>query len=117
MERANNVKKVEVVAGLVKRCLNGTGLRRPTMKQVTKEFGRSKGLGDNFWVQQENEETECLLGRESSSYTFYEFSHTKMEQMETYTFHTTFEIYQAYVNCWHLASASTEKLQHLPKKC
>ncbi|GLT67674.1 hypothetical protein SLA2020_399650 [Shorea laevis] len=87
------MEEVEAVAKLVKRCLNGSGLRRPTMKEVAEELARLKKLSDNFWAQEENEEAEHLLG-ESSSYT-YEFLSTKMEQMETYTMHTTFDIEQA----------------------
>ncbi|GKU98214.1 hypothetical protein SLEP1_g11245 [Rubroshorea leprosula] len=86
------MKEVEAVAELVKRCLNGSGLRRPTMKEVAEELTRLKKLSDNFWAQEENEEAECLLG-ESSSYNYE--SNTKMEQMETYTVHTTFDIEQA----------------------
>ncbi|GLT94574.1 hypothetical protein SLE2022_123080 [Rubroshorea leprosula] len=87
------MEEVEAVAELVKRCLNGSGLRRPTMKEVAEELARLKKLSDNFWAQGENGETECLLG-ESSSYT-YESVNAKMEQMETYTVHTTFDIEQA----------------------
>ncbi|GKU98219.1 hypothetical protein SLEP1_g11251 [Rubroshorea leprosula] len=87
------MEEVEAVAELVKRCLNVSGLRRPTMKEVAEELARLKKLSDNFWAQGENEETEYLLG-ESSSYT-NEFLNTKMEQMETYTVHTTFDIEQA----------------------
>ncbi|GKU98223.1 hypothetical protein SLEP1_g11255 [Rubroshorea leprosula] len=87
------MEEVEAVADLVKRSLNGSGLRRPTMKEVAEELGRLKKLSDNFWAHKENEEAEHLLG-ESSSYTS-EFLNTKMEQVETYTVHTTFDIEQA----------------------
>ncbi|GLT72257.1 hypothetical protein SLA2020_442080 [Shorea laevis] len=84
------MEEVEAVAELVKRCLNGSGLKRPTMKVVAEELARLKKLNDNFWAQQGNEETECLLG-EFSSHTSYEFSNINMDQMDTYTVHTTFD--------------------------
>ncbi|GKU98217.1 hypothetical protein SLEP1_g11248 [Rubroshorea leprosula] len=86
------MKEVEEVAELVKRCLNGSSLKRPTMKEVAEELARLKRLSDNVWAKEENKEAECLLG-ESSSYNYE--SNTKMEQMETYTVHTTFDIEQA----------------------
>ncbi|GLT76745.1 hypothetical protein SLA2020_483850 [Shorea laevis] len=85
--------EVEAVAELVKRCLNGSGLKRPTMKVVAEELARLKKLSDNFWAEQGNEETECLLG-ESSSHTNYEISNINMDQMDTYTVHTMFDIEQ-----------------------
>ncbi|GLT76743.1 hypothetical protein SLA2020_483840 [Shorea laevis] len=89
----DEMEEVEAVAELVKRCLNGSGLKRPTMKVVAEELARLKKLSDNFWAQQGNEETECLLG-ESSSNTSYEISNINMDQMDTYTVHTTFDIEQ-----------------------
>ncbi|GLT76738.1 hypothetical protein SLA2020_483810 [Shorea laevis] len=87
------MEEVEAVAEIVKRCLNGSGLKRPTMKVVAEELTRLKKLSDNFWAHQGSEETECLLG-ESSSHTSYEVSNINMDQMDTYTVHTTFDIEQ-----------------------
>ncbi|GLT84100.1 hypothetical protein SLE2022_023510 [Rubroshorea leprosula] len=87
----DETEEVEAVAELVKRCLNGSGLKRPTMKVVAEELARLKKHSDNFGAQQGNEETECLLG-ESSSHTSYEISNINMDQMDTYTVHTTFDI-------------------------
>ncbi|GKV05076.1 hypothetical protein SLEP1_g17119 [Rubroshorea leprosula] len=85
------MEEVEAVAELVKRCLNRSGLKRPTMKVVAEELTRLKKLSHNFWAHQGSEETECLLG-ESSSHTSYEFSNINMDQMDTYSVHKTFDI-------------------------
>ncbi|GKV05077.1 hypothetical protein SLEP1_g17120 [Rubroshorea leprosula] len=85
--------EVEAVAKLVKRCVNGSSLKRPTMKVVVEELSRLKKLNDNLWAQQGNEEIECLLG-ESSLHTSYEFSNINMDQMDTYTVRTTFDFEQ-----------------------
>lgn len=87
------MEEVEVVAHLVRRCLNGSGLKRPTMKEVVEELVRLKKLNENCWTQKKTgEETECLLADLSSHPPSYEFSNTIMD---SYSVQSTFDMEQA----------------------
>lgn len=54
--------EIEVVAELAKRCVNMSGVDRPTMREVSNELAKIKALHENLWAQQNSEETEHLLG-------------------------------------------------------
>jgi hypothetical protein len=60
--------EIEAVAELAKRCLNSTGVNRPSMKEVSEELAKLKALNQKSWAQQNSDETEHLLGESSQSF-------------------------------------------------
>ncbi|KAK9200739.1 hypothetical protein WN944_015937 [Citrus x changshan-huyou] len=61
------MNEIAIVAKLASKCLIMSGTERPTMKQVSEELDRLRGLHENFWAKKNNEDSEHLLG-ESSTY-------------------------------------------------
>ncbi|KAJ6395525.1 hypothetical protein OIU77_020717 [Salix suchowensis] len=59
--------EIEVVAELAKSCLNSIGVNRPTMKQVSDELAKLHEHTQKSWTQQNNDETDYLLGETSQS--------------------------------------------------
>uniref|UniRef100_A0A6N2LN57 Protein kinase domain-containing protein n=1 Tax=Salix viminalis TaxID=40686 RepID=A0A6N2LN57_SALVM len=59
--------EIEVVAELAKTCLNSMGVNRPTMKQVSIELAKLHEHTQKSWTQQNNDETDYLVGETSQS--------------------------------------------------
>lgn len=56
---ASEVREIEGVGLLARRCLNYNGVNRPTMKEVAEQLGR---INKSLWADQQNdEETQSLL--------------------------------------------------------
>ncbi|XP_038707167.1 wall-associated receptor kinase 2-like [Tripterygium wilfordii] len=79
----DEMEEIEVVAELAKRCVDSSGVRRPTMKEVAEELARLMKLHVEMSAQQDSEETQHLLGE--SSYPFHEIASAKANQPDTYT--------------------------------
>ncbi|KAG5248090.1 wall-associated receptor kinase [Salix suchowensis] len=59
--------EIEVVAELAKACLNRMGVNRPTIKQVSDRLAMLTEHTQKSWTQQNNDETDYLLGETSTS--------------------------------------------------
>ncbi|CAL5419136.1 unnamed protein product [Camellia sinensis] len=55
-------EQIEAVAELAVRCLNRSGIERPTMKEVADQLLGHMRLQETFHAQEQPEETESLLG-------------------------------------------------------
>ncbi|KAI7980181.1 Wall-associated receptor kinase 2 [Camellia lanceoleosa] len=55
-------EQIEAVAELAVRCLNRSGIERPTMKEVAEQLLGHMRLQETFQAQEQPEETESLLG-------------------------------------------------------
>jgi serine/threonine protein kinase len=62
------LEEIEVVAELAKRCVNSSGVKRPSMKEVSDELSRLTSLHEDLWGQKNSEETEHLLGKSALSF-------------------------------------------------
>ncbi|KAL9354037.1 hypothetical protein Peur_052007 [Populus x canadensis] len=75
------IDEIEAVAELAKGCLNGMGVNRPTMKEVSDELAKLKALHQKSLAQQNSEETDYLLGESSQS--FCKNASPPMDQSQT----------------------------------
>jgi serine/threonine protein kinase len=62
------LEEIEVVAELAKRCVNSSGVKRPSTKEVSDELSRLTSLHEDLWGQKNSEETEHLLGKSALSF-------------------------------------------------
>ncbi|XP_077231890.1 uncharacterized protein LOC143864967 [Tasmannia lanceolata] len=62
------IEQIYAVAGLARRCLKVKGEERPLMKDVAAELDGLRRLAVHSWVEQNHEETQCLLAEPSRSY-------------------------------------------------
>ncbi|XP_077215895.1 putative wall-associated receptor kinase-like 16 isoform X2 [Tasmannia lanceolata] len=62
------IEQLYAVAGLARRCLKVKGEERPLMKDVAAELDVLRRLAVHSWVEQNHEETQCLLAEPSRSY-------------------------------------------------
>ncbi|GMP83223.1 hypothetical protein CsSME_00037212 [Camellia sinensis var. sinensis] len=68
-------EQIEAVAELAVRCLNSSGIERPTMKEVAEQLNGLMKLHETFEAQENDEEMESLLGKENDA-MFYSISET-----------------------------------------
>ncbi|KDP42943.1 hypothetical protein JCGZ_23885 [Jatropha curcas] len=84
------MEEIEVFAELAKQCVRVSGMKRPTMKQVSEELGRLRKLHERSGdYHQNSEETEHLLGQ--SSYRSIDIGTAKLNQQEVLSL-TTFDV-------------------------
>ena len=57
-----------MVTELAKRCVNSSGVKRPSMKEVSDELSRLTAHHEDLWGQKNSEETEHLLGKSAFSF-------------------------------------------------
>lgn len=62
------LEDIELVAELAKRCVNSSGVKRPSMKEVSDELSRLTAQHEDLWGQKNSEETEHLLGKSAFSF-------------------------------------------------
>ncbi|XP_028113999.1 wall-associated receptor kinase 2-like [Camellia sinensis] len=68
-------EQIEAVAELAVRCLNSSGIERPTMKEVAEQLNGLMKLHETFEARENDEEMESLLGKENDA-MFYSISET-----------------------------------------
>ncbi|KAL6633955.1 hypothetical protein ACP70R_026626 [Stipagrostis hirtigluma subsp. patula] len=71
-----SLELLEQVAELAKRCLEMTGDKRPSMRQVAEELDRLSRVSQNPWGRQNSEEILALLGGSSSTTSEVELSNS-----------------------------------------
>ena len=86
----DEMEQIEAVAELATRCLESSGIKRPSMKEVAEELSRLNKLNGKFKNCDNDEETERLLDESSqSSHENVRHDRRSYELMEFTTYDVT----------------------------
>ncbi|KAF9684620.1 hypothetical protein SADUNF_Sadunf04G0137400 [Salix dunnii] len=102
------LEDIELVAELAKRCVNSSGVKRPSMEEVSAELSRLTAHHEDLWGQKNSEETEHLLGK--SAFSFNENASSSINEPQMAQTVISLEIENYTNTCSHVSFLTTPSI-------